>query len=67
MWINDDERESGGRDVKSGKVAVDCVAGAGAVAKSERSTVSYICHPTLRLGTKRQRKKEEGKEKERNI
>jgi hypothetical protein len=49
MWINDVERESVGRDVKSGEFAVDCVVRGGAVTESERTTVVNICHPTIIL------------------
>ena len=49
MWINDVERESGGRDVKSVEFAVDCVVRGGAVTESERTTASNICHPPQTL------------------
>jgi len=44
MWINDGERESVGRDVKSVEFTVDCVVGGGAVMESERSTADNMCH-----------------------
>ena len=47
MWINDGERESVGRDVKSVEFTVDCVVGGGAVTESEGTTALNICHPAI--------------------
>ena len=47
MGINDGERESGGRDVKSVKFTVDCVVKGGAVTESERTIVPNKCHPAI--------------------
>ena len=51
MWINDVERKSIGRDVKSVEFTVDCVVVGGTVTESERTTGYNICHPTLKLRT----------------
>ena len=48
MWVNDVERESGGRDVKSVEFAVGpCVATDGAVTKNGGRTVCNICHSAI--------------------